>query len=117
MPAYKSQGTVRFGIGSGSVWINFVPHYDYLVKHDGKNYAAFLPNGKGSCKGILIEFKDESGRPIEIRKSTKLLDMSEMLIWAGAQSAAMTHSKVQVEVDMTENGTNRKLTGIEIPPK
>ena len=113
MPIYKSQGTVRFGIGSGSVWLNFVPHCDYLVKHDGKNYAAFLSNGKG----ILKECEDESGKSIKIQKLTNKLDMSEMLIWAGAQSAAMTHSKVQVEVDMKTTGADPKITRIEMPPK
>ena len=121
---YKSQGTVSCGIGStGDTWINFVPHGDYLVKHEGKSYAAFLTNDGGGC--ILKPCKDEHGNPIKLEikldignnnRSLKCSDVkvSEMFIWAAVQSAAMTRSKVQVEV---ENGDRDKfkLTGITIP--
>ena len=128
MPTYKSQGTVSWGIGGPGIWINFVPHGDYLVKHEGQSYAIFLPDGNDKhC--IRVRCKDKNEAPIDIRIDPHQLDpsqnvadlqVSELLIWTGASSAAMTHSKVQVEVEAEKNvrdGTEPtyrlKLTGIQ----
>ena len=113
MPEYRSQGTVRFGAGNGEVWIHFVPHCDYLVKHEGRSYAAFLRDAEDP--GILIEFEDENGNPIEIRRSLIEMEEWERFIWNVAKSAALKCSKIQVEVDMVVNNPNRTLTGITIP--
>ena len=115
---YKSQGTVSFCTGSTGTYINFVPHGDYLVKHEGKSYAAFLTDD--GRKSILKLCKDERGNPTGLRikignQALKCLRVSEMLIWTGAWSAAITHSKIQVEVK--KNGESLTLTGITIPAK
>lgn len=121
MSTYKSQGTVSFCTGEKGTWINFVPHGDYLVKHKGKSYAVFLTDNGGEC--FLKPCKDEHGNPIKIEIRLEMgnigqtlkcsdLKVSEMLIWAAAQSAAITHSKVQLEVDTT---AGLKLIGITVP--
>ena len=126
MCTYKSQGTVSCGTGStGGTWINFVPHGDYLVKHEGKSYAVFINNSGEDC--LRKPCTDEHGNPVEIKIKLDMgnnnlalkcseLKVSEILTWAAAQSAAMTRSKVQVEVGKgKENRDVLKLIGITVP--
>lgn len=123
MCKYKSQGTVSVSTGSTGTWINFVPHGDYLVKHKGKSYAVFIVDADNNC--LLKPCVDEHGNPIKLIIKLDMgnidqalrcsnLKVSEMLVGVAAQSAATTHSKVEVEV---QNGTNNelKLIGITVP--
>ena len=124
--AYRSQGTVSWGTDASGVWINFVPHGDYLVKDGGRSYAVFLLDSNDeSCIRKKCE-EDENGYPVGTRINIleknvigdKLgdadLTVSQILTWVAAQSAAMTRSKVQVEVK-NGNGGVLKLMGITVP--
>ena len=122
---YRSQGTVSIYTDRQNAWINFVPSGNYLVKHGGRSYAIFLPDDDndercirkpcqdkdGTATGIRIELHDEGQAP-----KVADLQMLQMLVWTGAQSATMTHSKVKVEVtipnSLKKEKNTLKLTGI-----
>ena len=129
---YKSQGTVRCYVGETDVHIYFVPHSDYMVTHGDEHYAVFLTDDGSKCTLGLCD-KDDHGKPVgtkidileydTIDKTVERSDLSKilasagarLLISAGAQSAAMANSKVEVEVE--EDGGELKLTGITVPVK
>ena len=120
---YKSQGTVRYYVGKTYVNIRFVPHSDYMITHEDKHYAVFLT---GDGKECILRPCKEPGDPVgteiyilEVSAigttvKTSDLEVSQILTLAGAQSAAMTNSKVEVKV--MDNG-KLKLTGITVPAK
>ena len=122
---YKSQGTVRCYVGETDVHIYFVPHSDYMVTHGDKHYAVFLrDDGTGHLDpcdkdeheklvGTKINILKRDAIGEKVQKSD--LMVSQILTSAGAQSAAMTNSKVEVEVEVDK----KKLTliGITIPAK
>ena len=110
MSEYKSQGTVSCYVGSADTHINFVPHGDYTIRHEGQNYAVFLRNGGSDC--ISRSCKDKDGKLVDvlIKTPTDLSSLSNKSIFIRAHSAVMTHSKVEVEVRLD----GRDLTLINI---
>lgn len=117
MCKYNSQGTVSYkSQGEKGTWVNFVPHGDYSVKHEGTIYAVFVDNNlcsilKSCQEENGIEIKILEGGDIEKKLRCSDLTVSKMITLAGAQSAATTHSKVEVEV---ANGTANRLELIGI---
>lgn len=122
---YKSQGTVRCYVGETDVHICFVPHSDYMVTHGGKHYTVFVTDGgvrhlkpcdkdeHGKLVGTKIDILEGNAIYKEVKDSD--LMVSKILTLAGAQSAAMTNSKVEVEVKV--GGEKLTLIGITIPAK
>lgn len=122
---YKSVGTIRYeyeGTEPTVKWF-FVPDTNYCVEHNGKKYAIFLNNDGNpisenlpeSGKGVTLSILGE--KKIHEAKSLKCSDLKvpELFSLLGAQSAAMSQSKVMVIVEKNEGVLS--LIGVFPPPK
>ena len=122
---HTSVGTIRYeyeGTEPTVKWF-FVPDTNYCVEHNGKKYAIFLNNDGNPISGNL----PESGKGVALfipgedkiheAKSLKCSDLKvpELFSLLGAQSAAMSQSKVMVTVK--KNGDDLSLISVSPPPK
>lgn len=124
MAKYKSVGTIRYeyeGEGPAVKWF-FVPDANYCVmQHHKKDYAVFLGEGISDVIKRELTQTRESGVELTVPSEEKIckkkvlcLKVSELLCLSGAQSAAMTQSKVMVTVE--DNGNGLSLIGVSPPP-
>ena len=121
----KSVGTIRYEYEGTTVKWFFVPDTNHCVKHYKNEYAIFL-NVEGTDEAISMKLP-ESGKGVALSipgekkiheaKSLKCSDLKvpELFSLLGAQSAAMSQSKVKVIVEKNESVLS--LIGVFPPPK
>ena len=122
MANFKSVGTIRYeceGEEPKVKWF-FVPDSDHCVKHRGMEYAIFINKNNGSGAAITKELL-ESRVKLSIQGEEKICQQNNSLTelerfgLSGAQSAAMSQSKVMVIVK--RKGRGLSLIGTFPPPK
>ena len=102
---YESVGTIRY---EDDKWF-FVPDANYCVEHYGKKYAIFLRQAGEEYEAISRNLP-ESGVGVRLNGQ-----VPEPFMF-GAQSAAMSQSKVMVMVADNGIGNDPSLRGISVPP-
>ena len=94
----------------------FVPDKDHRVKHQGKEYAVFLPEGlctdEGSCEDAKVSsFKKCLNNSVELILSICNCKMNT--VFTALLDAAINQSTVDVKVKL--DGKKLKLIGITVP--
>ena len=132
---YKSVGTIRYeyegeepsaesvkkssgnpDVGPRVNWF-FIPDANYCVEHYGKKYAIFVDQNDNTISRNLSE--SESGVEVKLEDTIFAEQVGtstgrQLAGVLGAQSAAMSQSKVMVTVE--ENGDDLSLIGVSPPP-
>ena len=111
---YVSTGTIRLKIECEEIEnIFFVPDKDHRMKHQGKEYAVFLPEGsckdapEGSCRDAKVTCLNNS---VELTLSICNCKINTVLL-----DAATKGSAVDVKVKCNKDGKKLKLIGITVP--
>lgn len=101
---YTSQGTitVEFDTGNNKKYL-FAPEHDYSIKHGENTYAVFVEATDEPTKALTMRL-NETTQAVEIEldplpSSTAGNFHDRLLFHVRLDSAAMTHSKVQVKVE------------------
>ena len=110
---YESTGTIHLKIEGEKIEnIFFVPDKDHSVKHQGKEYAVFLPEGscrdapEGSCRDAkVVSFK----KGLDLVK----LKLNNSTMKTSLRDAARHQSMVDVKVKLGDK--KLKVIGITVP--
>ena len=102
---YESTGTIHLKIKGEKIEnIFFVPDKDHSVKHQGKEYAVFLPEGS-SKDAKVVSFK----KGLDLVK----LKLNNSTMKTSLRDAARCQSTVDVKVKLGDK--KLKLIGITVP--
>ena len=109
---YTSQGTITVEFDTENNKYFFVPEHDYSIKHGEYTYAVFVDQQAEPSNALIMRLNKTQAVEIELDRlpSSNEDKINKLLFHARVDSAAMTHSKVQVKVE------GRKLIDV-IPAK
>ena len=104
---FVSTGTIHLKIEGKKIEnIFFVPDKDHRVKHQGKEYAVFLPVlPEGSCKDAKVRCLNNS-----VELTLSICDCKMNTVFTALLDAATKRSAVDVNVNC-----ELKLIGITVP--
>ena len=110
---YESTGTIRLKIEGEEIEnIFFVPDKDHRMKHQGKEYAVFFP--EGSCKDAKVRCLNNSDELTLSICNYKMSTAFTALLNAATKGSAVD-VKVKCKKECKKDGEKLKLIGITVP--